>query len=28
VLKKSGRTNDEALTEVLDTLAAWIEQIA
>ncbi|SFI85775.1 alpha/beta hydrolase family protein [Bradyrhizobium sp. cf659] len=26
VLKKSGRTNDEALTEVLDTLAAWIDQ--
>ncbi|UWU69604.1 alpha/beta family hydrolase [Bradyrhizobium sp. NC92] len=26
VLKKSGRTNDEALTEVLDTLAAWIEE--
>ncbi|WP_456843478.1 alpha/beta hydrolase family protein [Bradyrhizobium sp. USDA 4486] len=25
VLKKSGRTNDEALTEVLDALAAWIE---
>lgn len=25
VLKKSGRTNEEALTEVLDTLAAWIE---
>lgn len=24
VLKKSGRTNDEALAEVLDTLAAWI----
>ena len=28
VLKKSGRTNDEALTEVLDTLAAWIDRIA
>ncbi|UPK26601.1 alpha/beta hydrolase family protein [Bradyrhizobium sp. 195] len=28
VLKKSGRTNDEALTEVLDTLAAWIDQLA
>ncbi|MBR1179130.1 dienelactone hydrolase family protein [Bradyrhizobium sp. KB893862 SZCCT0404] len=28
VLKKSGRTNEEALTEVLDTLAAWIDQIA
>jgi predicted alpha/beta-hydrolase family hydrolase len=28
VLKKSGRTNDEALTEVLDTLAAWIDQIS
>jgi predicted alpha/beta-hydrolase family hydrolase len=27
VLKKSGRTNDEALTEVLDTLAAWIDQL-
>jgi predicted alpha/beta-hydrolase family hydrolase len=25
VLKKSGRSNDEALTEVLDTLAAWID---
>lgn len=25
VLKKSGRTNDEALTEVLDALAAWID---
>ncbi|MCK1361348.1 alpha/beta family hydrolase [Bradyrhizobium sp. 199] len=24
VLKKSGRTNEEALTNVLDTLAAWI----
>jgi len=28
VLKKSGRTNDEALTEVLDTLAAWIDRLA
>lgn len=28
VLKKSGRTNDEALTEVLDTLAAWIDEVA
>ena len=28
VLKKSGRTNDEALTEVLDTLAAWIDKLA
>ncbi|MET3912144.1 putative alpha/beta-hydrolase family hydrolase [Bradyrhizobium sp. S3.3.6] len=28
VLKKSGRTNDEALTEVLDTLTAWIHQLA
>ncbi|TYL84001.1 alpha/beta hydrolase family protein [Bradyrhizobium cytisi] len=28
VLKKSGRTNDEALTEVLDTLTAWIDQLA
>ncbi|MCS3761667.1 alpha/beta hydrolase family protein [Bradyrhizobium centrosematis] len=28
VLKKSGRTNDEALTEVLDTLAAWIDSLA
>jgi hypothetical protein len=27
VLKKSGRTNDEALAEVLDTLAAWIDQL-
>lgn len=27
VLKKSGRTNEEALTEVLDTLAAWIDQL-
>jgi predicted alpha/beta-hydrolase family hydrolase len=27
VLKKSGRTNDAALTEVLDTLAAWIDAI-
>ncbi|MEY9880715.1 alpha/beta family hydrolase [Bradyrhizobium sp. USDA 329] len=28
VLKKSGRTNDEALTEVLDMLAAWIDELA
>lgn len=28
VLKKSGRTNEEALTEVLDTLAAWIDKLA
>jgi predicted alpha/beta-hydrolase family hydrolase len=28
VLKKSGRTNEEALTEVLDTLAAWINGFA
>jgi predicted alpha/beta-hydrolase family hydrolase len=28
VLKKSGRTNDEALAEVLDTLAAWIDALA
>ncbi|AWL98879.1 alpha/beta family hydrolase [Bradyrhizobium amphicarpaeae] len=28
VLKKSGRTNEEALTEVLDTLAAWIDRLA
>lgn len=28
VLKKSGRSNEEVLTEVLDTLAAWIDQIA
>ena len=28
VLKKSGRSNDEALTEVLDTLAAWIGALA
>jgi predicted alpha/beta-hydrolase family hydrolase len=27
VLKKSGRTNEEALTEVLDTLAAWINEL-
>ena len=27
VLKKSGRTNDEALTEVLNTLAAWIDKL-
>ena len=28
VLKRSGRINDEALTEVLDTLAAWINSLA
>ena len=28
VLKKSGRTNEQALTEVLDTLAAWIDKLA
>ncbi|MCA1472500.1 dienelactone hydrolase family protein [Bradyrhizobium sp. IC3195] len=28
VLKKSGRSNDEALNEVLDTLAAWIDALA
>lgn len=28
VLKKSGRTNEEVLTEVLDTLAAWIDGLA
>ncbi|WP_298242865.1 alpha/beta family hydrolase [uncultured Bradyrhizobium sp.] len=28
VLKKSGRTNDEALAEVLDALAAWIDSLA
>lgn len=28
VLKKSGRSNDEALAEVLDTLAAWIDRLA
>ena len=28
ILKKSGRTNEEALTEVLDTLAAWTDQLA
>jgi hypothetical protein len=27
-LRKSGRTNEEALTEVLDTLAAWIDGLA
>ena len=27
VLKKSGRTNGEALTEVLDALAAWIDEL-
>ncbi|KRQ13306.1 alpha/beta family hydrolase [Bradyrhizobium sp. DASA03076] len=28
VLKRSGRTNDEALAEVLDTLAGWIDDLA
>ena len=28
VLKKSGRTNEEAFAEGLDTLAAWIDQLA
>jgi predicted alpha/beta-hydrolase family hydrolase len=28
VLKKSGRSNDEALAELLDTLAAWIDGLA
>ena len=28
VLKKSGRSNEEALAEVLDALAAWIDQLA
>ena len=28
VLKKSGRTNDEALAEVLDALTAWIDKLA
>jgi predicted alpha/beta-hydrolase family hydrolase len=28
VLKKSGRTNDEALTEVLDSLVAWTDALA
>ncbi|MHB0772005.1 alpha/beta hydrolase family protein [Bradyrhizobium sp. 5.13L] len=27
VLKKSGRSNDEALTEVLNTLVAWIDEL-
>ncbi|MGY4233357.1 putative alpha/beta-hydrolase family hydrolase [Bradyrhizobium sp. USDA 4449] len=27
VLKKSGRTNDEALAEALDRLAAWIDEL-
>jgi len=27
VLKKSGRTNEDALTEVLDALTAWIDQL-
>ena len=28
VLKKSGRTNEDALTEVLDALATWIDQLS
>jgi predicted alpha/beta-hydrolase family hydrolase len=28
VLKKSGRTNEEALAEMLDTLVAWIGELA
>lgn len=28
VLKKSGRTNEEALAEVLDALTAWIDELA
>jgi predicted alpha/beta-hydrolase family hydrolase len=28
VLKKSGRSNEEALEEVLDTLTAWIDELA
>ncbi|MBW5439263.1 alpha/beta hydrolase [Bradyrhizobium canariense] len=28
VLKKSGRSNEEALAEVLDTLADWIDKLA
>lgn len=28
VLRKSGRTNEQALEEVLETLAAWIDQLA
>ncbi|WP_338320091.1 alpha/beta family hydrolase, partial [Bradyrhizobium ottawaense] len=28
VLKKSGRSNDEALTEVLNALVAWIDTLA
>lgn len=28
VLKKSSRSNDEALTEVLDMLATWIDELA
>ncbi|MBW7961593.1 alpha/beta family hydrolase [Bradyrhizobium sp. BR 10261] len=28
VLKRSGRTNEEALSEVLDTLASWIDDLA
>ncbi|MFT4120899.1 alpha/beta family hydrolase [Bradyrhizobium sp.] len=28
VLKKSGRSNDEALAEVLDTLTAWIDALS
>jgi hypothetical protein len=27
VLKKSGRTNEEALNEALDTLTAWIDKL-
>ena len=27
VLRKSGRSNEEALQEVLDTLAGWIKQL-
>ena len=28
ILRKSGRSNDEALEEVLDALTAWIDQLA
>jgi predicted alpha/beta-hydrolase family hydrolase len=28
VLRKSGRSNDEAIEEVLDTLTAWIDELA
>jgi predicted alpha/beta-hydrolase family hydrolase len=28
VLKKSGRTNEEALAEVLDTLTTWVDKLA